>query len=228
MFLSNNFLLRNIIRISPGPIIRIMAKLLKTEENDIDSKDTTLTALSQSYLDIIKAIGEDPNREGLLKTPARAAKALQFFTHGYKETLKSVVNDAVFSVEDTQMVILKDVEIFSLCEHHLVPFFGKVSVGYLPNNKVLGLSKLARIIEIFSRRLQIQEQLTKQIADAIVEAIHPAGVGVVIEAKHMCMLMRGVEKVSSNAVTSMMLGEFRENSKTRDEFLTLISRSQKL
>ena len=201
---------------------------LTIEEDKIDSNDATLSALSQSYLDIIKSIGEDPSREGLLKTPARAAKAFQFFTHGYNESIQSVVNDAVFYVEDTQMVILKDVEIFSLCEHHLVPFFGKVSVGYLPNKKVLGLSKLARIIEIFSRRLQIQEQLTKQIADAIVEAIQPAGVGVVIEAKHLCMLMRGVEKVSSNALTSMMLGEFRENSKTRDEFLTLISRSQRL
>ena len=199
-----------------------------TDEDKLNSDEAALTALTQSYLNIIKTIGEDPNREGLLKTPARAAKAFQFFTHGYNESLQSVVNGAIFSVEDTQMVILKDIEIFSLCEHHLVPFFGKVSVGYLPNNKVLGLSKLARIVEIFSRRLQIQEQLTKQIADAVVEAIQPAGVGVVIEAKHMCMLMRGVEKVSSNALTSMMLGEFRENPKTRDEFLTLISRSQRL
>ncbi|KAI6645792.1 GTP cyclohydrolase 1-like [Oopsacas minuta] len=204
-----------------------MSRIFDVDEDNIESTDPTVTALTKSYLDIIKAVGEDPNREGLVKTPARAAKAFQFFTHGYSETVQTVVNDAIFSVDYDQMVILKDIEIFSLCEHHLVPFFGKVSVGYLPNKKVLGLSKLARIIEIFSRRLQIQEQLTKQIAEAIVEAIQPAGVGVVIEAKHMCMLMRGVEKVSSNALTSMMLGEFRENSKTRDEFLTLISRNQK-
>ena len=201
-----------------------MSHLLDPDEENVDSTDPIIPTLTQCYLDIIKAVGEDPNREGLIKTPARAARAFQFFTHGYKEDVQTVVNDAVFCVDYNQMVILKDIEIFSLCEHHLVPFFGKVSVGYLPKNKVLGLSKL----EIFSRRLQIQEQLTKQIADAIVEAIQPAGVGVVIEAKHMCMLMRGVEKVSSNALTSMMLGEFRENSKTRDEFLTLISRNQKM
>eukprot|EP00800_Vazella_pourtalesii_P008849 TRINITY_DN22716_c0_g1_i1.p1 TRINITY_DN22716_c0_g1~~TRINITY_DN22716_c0_g1_i1.p1 ORF type:complete len:206 (+),score=48.74 TRINITY_DN22716_c0_g1_i1:57-674(+) len=205
-----------------------MSHLLDPDEENVDSTDPVIPTLTQCYLDIIKAVGEDPNREGLIKTPARAARAFQFFTHGYKEDVQTVVNDAVFCVDYNQMVILKDIEIFSLCEHHLVPFFGKVSVGYLPKNKVLGLSKLARIVEIFSRRLQIQEQLTKQIADAIVEAIQPAGVGVVIEAKHMCMLMRGVEKVSSNALTSMMLGEFRENSKTRDEFLTLISRNQKM
>ena len=204
-------------------------KLLELEdlnEESASTEDPSLAALSQSYVDILKAIGEDPSREGLLKTPARAAKAFQFFTHGYNEDLKSAINGAIFSVDYNQMVIVKDIEIFSMCEHHLVPFFGKVSVGYLPDEKVLGLSKIARIVEIFSRRLQIQERLTKQIAEAIVDAIKPSGVGVVIEAKHMCMVMRGVEKIGSSTLTSMMLGEFRDNPKSREEFLTLISRDK--
>merc|ERR1719222_1052339 len=184
--------------------------------------ETVLPVVADSYRDIIKNIGEDPTREGLLDTPMRAAKAITFFTKGYQETVQEVVKNAVFSEPTDEMVVVKDIEMFSLCEHHLVPIIGHVSIGYLPRGKVLGLSKLARIVEMFSRRLQVQERLTREIANAVWEAVEPAGGGVVVEAGHMCMVMRGVQKINSKTVTSSMLGHFRDDPKTRQEFLTLV------
>lgn len=188
------------------------------------SKENKLEVISKCYEDILEAIGEDPKREGLQDTPMRAAKAIQFFVKGYSDSIDVAVNSAIFSENTDEMVVVKDIEMFSMCEHHLVPFYGKVSIGYLPNKKVIGLSKLARIVEIYSRRLQIQERLTKEIALAITEAVAPVGVGVVVEASHMCMVMRGVQKINSTAITSCMLGEFRDDPKTRNEFLTLVNK----
>ncbi|XP_078000898.1 GTP cyclohydrolase 1-like [Glandiceps talaboti] len=181
-----------------------------------------MPSMAESYRCLLKSIGEDPARQGLVKTPERAAKALMFFTKGYEEKMEDIINDAVFDEDHDEMVLVKDIEMFSMCEHHLVPFVGKVSIGYLPDKRVIGLSKLARIVEMFSRRLQVQERLTKQIAVALTEAISPTGVGVIIEASHMCMVMRGVQKLNSKTVTSCMLGNFREDPKTREEFLALI------
>jgi len=179
---------------------------------------------AKSYLSIIEGIGENPQREGLLKTPERAAKAMAFLTHGYQQDLNEVLNGAVFPSDNDQMVIVKDIELYSLCEHHMLPFIGKAHVAYLPKGKVIGLSKIARIVDMFARRLQIQEQLTTQIANAIHDVTDAAGVGVVIEAAHLCMMMRGVEKQNSETVTSMMTGAFRENYRTRNEFLKLIGK----
>ncbi|CAM4539217.1 unnamed protein product [Lepidochelys olivacea] len=181
-----------------------------------------LPALEDAYLSILQRLGENPARQGLLLTPRRAAKAMQFLTKGYQETIEDILNDAIFDEDHNEMVIIKDIDMFSLCEHHLVPFFGKVHIGYLPIKKVVGLSKLARIVEIFSRRLQVQERLTRQIALAITEALKPAGVAVIVEASHMCMVMRGVQKMNSKTITSTMLGVLREDPKAREEFLTLI------
>ncbi|EFO26952.1 GTP cyclohydrolase I [Loa loa] len=178
--------------------------------------------LCQAYETIIRHCGDDCRRPGLIKTPERAARAMLFFTKGYDDSLDDLINGAVFNEDHDDMVIVKDIEIFSLCEHHLVPFIGKAHIGYIPNKKVLGLSKIARIVEMFSRRLQVQERLTKQIATALTKAIQPFGVGVVIEASHMCMVMRGIQKINAVTITSSMIDVFREDAKTREEFLKLI------
>ena len=173
---------------------------------------------------LLEEIGEDPNREGLLKTPARVSKAWKFFSKGYNQDIKTIINDAIFKEDAKDMVIVRDIEFFSLCEHHLIPFFGRAHVGYIPNGKVIGLSKIPRIIDMFSRRLQVQERLTHQIADALNQVLTPKGVSVVMEGRHMCMQMRGVEKQNSFASTSAMSGQFRKSSETRSEFLSIINK----
>ncbi|CAF0754428.1 unnamed protein product [Brachionus calyciflorus] len=197
-------------------------KIFNGKEISENNKELQTKEISSAYLNIINSIGEDSSRQGLLKTPERAAKAILHFTKGYNETLQEVVKDAIFDENTDELVLVKDIEMFSLCEHHLVPFMGKVSVGYLPNKKVLGLSKIARIVEMYSRRLQVQERLTNQIADALQEILNPRGVAVIVEATHMCMVMRGVEKFNSKTVSSSMRGEFRTNPKTREEFFHLV------
>jgi GTP cyclohydrolase IA len=178
------------------------------------------------YTELITRLGEDPERDGLLKTPQRTAQAMSFLTKGYQEDADKILRGALFDVDYDEMVIVRDIEVFSLCEHHMLPFFGKVHVAYIPDGKVIGLSKIPRLVEVFARRLQVQERLTRQVADAIQEAIEPRGVGVVIEARHLCMMMRGVEKQHSSTVTSAMLGVFHEQN-TRAEFLSLVqSRGQ--
>jgi GTP cyclohydrolase I len=178
--------------------------------------------LARNYREILHSVGENPEREGLLDTPKRAAKAMQYLCHGYQQSLEQIVNGALFESDNDEMVIVRDIELYSLCEHHLLPFIGKAHVAYIPTGKVLGLSKIARIVDMYARRLQIQENLTRQIADAIAQVTDAAGVAVVIEAKHMCMMMRGVEKQNSVMSTSVMLGAFRESYNTRQEFLQLI------
>ena len=178
---------------------------------------------TDSYKQIIESTGEDTSRAGLVDTPKRAAKAFEFLTRGYHQTLEEVINDALFPSDASEMVIVKDIELYSLCEHHLLPFIGKCHVAYIPNGKVLGLSKVARIVDMFARRLQIQETLVTQIANTIEEVTEAQGVAVIIEAKHMCMMMRGVEKQNSLMKTSAMLGSFRDNQATRNEFLSLIN-----
>ncbi len=178
--------------------------------------------LEQLYAQLLDSIGEDRNREGLRATPKRAAKALQYLTHGYHQDLDEVINNALFESDIQEMVLVKDIELYSMCEHHLLPFIGKCHVAYMPQGRVLGLSKVARVVDVFARRLQIQEQLTKQIADTIMKYTDAAGVGVVIEAQHLCMMMRGVEKQNSVMKTSCLLGTFRDNAQTRAEFLSLL------
>ena len=178
--------------------------------------------MEDSYRKLIKAVGEDPKREGLKKSPQRAAEALRFFTSGYKQDIDKIVNKAIFKSDSSEMIIVKDIELYSLCEHHLLPFFGKCHVAYIPNGKIIGLSKIARIVDVFARRFQIQENLTSQIAKTLIKCIKAKGVGVVIEAKHLCMMMRGVEKQNSIMKTSCMLGSFRKDNATRAEFLSLI------
>ena len=175
---------------------------------------------------MITRLGEDVHREGLEKTPARVDQAMRYLTSGYNTKVSDIVNDALFGVAYDEMVIVKDIEFFSLCEHHMLPFYGKVHIAYLPKDKVIGLSKLPRIVDMFARRLQIQERLTQQIAECIQEVLEPRGVGIICEAQHFCMMMRGVEKQHSGTVTSAMLGDFRERKETRDEFLNLVSKSR--
>jgi GTP cyclohydrolase I len=183
--------------------------------------------LEEAVRTLIRGVGEDPAREGLQRTPHRVAQSMRFLTSGYRQDVDRVLNNALYSVAYDEMVIVKDIEIFSLCEHHLLPFFGRCHVAYIPTQKVIGLSKIPRLVDVFARRLQVQERLTTQIAETIMEKIKPLGVGVVIEAQHLCMIMRGVEKQNSVAVTSAMLGVFRDEIETREEFLSLVhSRSR--
>ncbi len=185
-------------------------------------------AIARLMGEVLSSLGEDPAREGLLQTPHRAEKALKFLTSGYQMDVNSVVNGALFTVKYDEMVIVKDIEFFSLCEHHLLPFYGKVDVAYLPRDRVIGLSKIPRIVDMFARRLQLQERMTQQIAQTIQDAIDPLGVGVIAHARHFCMMMRGVEKQHSGAITSAMLGAFRTHKETRDEFLSLVSHGSPL
>ena len=186
------------------------------------AQDLQDISTQELYREMLSRLGEDPNRDGLLRTPERIEKSLQFLTKGYEEDARKILRGALFNVDYDEMVIVKDVEVFSLCEHHMLPFFGKVHVAYIPKGKVIGLSKIPRLVEVFARRLQVQERLTRQIAEAIEDAIHPQGVGVVVEARHLCMMMRGIEKQHSSTVTSTMLGAFRNEQQTRNEFLSLV------
>jgi GTP cyclohydrolase I len=184
--------------------------------------DKTLDVVANAYRELLEAIGEDPQRQGLAKTPVRAARALEFITQGYRQNLDEIVNEAIFDSEASEIVLVKDIELYSLCEHHLLPFIGRAHVAYIPNGKVIGLSKVARIVDLFARRLQIQENLTTQIAESLMDALHPSGVAVVVEAKHLCMMMRGVEKQNSIMKTSCLLGCFKDDARTRSEFLSLL------
>jgi len=200
--------------------------LYDNQDNNATTSDTNMTNkfsdLASNYQQIIAGVGEDPDREGLQDTPMRAAKAMQFLTHGYQQRLETLVNNAVFESTMDEMVVVKDIELYSMCEHHLLPFIGKCHIAYMPQGKVLGLSKFARIVDMYARRFQIQENLTRQIAEAVESVTGAKGVAVVVEAKHMCMMMRGVEKQNSSMTTSVMLGQFRKSQATRSEFLTFI------
>ena len=193
--------------------------------NDTE-KESQADPLEQVIHRMLRELGEDPGRDGLIRTPGRVARSLRFLTSGYRQELDKVLNGALFPVAYDEMVIVKDIEVFSLCEHHLLPFFGRCHVAYIPNRRVIGLSKIPRVVDVFAKRLQIQERLTMQIAEALMERIKPQGVGVIIEAKHLCMIMRGVEKQTSVAVTSHMLGLFRDCELTRAEFLRLVRERQ--
>ena len=182
-----------------------------------------LAEMERVFGDLLDAVGEDRERQGLLKTPGRAARSFEFLTQGYRQSVDEVVNGAIFDSDASEIVMVQDIELYSMCEHHLLPFIGKAHVAFIPQGKVIGLSKVARIVDVFARRLQIQEQLTHQVADALMQALHPAGVAVVIEAKHLCMMMRGVQKQNSIMKTSCLLGTFKEDARTRSEFLALLS-----
>lgn len=201
--------------------------LILRELEDQPSRDEEADPISSHIRATLEMLGEDPTRDGLKNTPLRVAKAMRQLTRGYHQDPHKVLQSALFDCTYDEMVIVKDIEMFSLCEHHMLPFYGKVHVAYIPRTKVIGLSKTARMVDIFARRLQIQERLTQQVAETIQQAIRPAGVGVICEAQHLCMMMRGVEKQHSSTITSAMMGEFRENRKTREEFLSLISHSRR-
>ncbi len=194
---------------------------LKTNGHGHKPPTLATATIEQIYAELLARLGEDPARDGLLSTPRRMAKSMAFLTQGYNQSIEEVLHGALFDVDYDEMVMVKDIEFYSMCEHHLLPFFGKVHIAYVPNGKVVGLSKLPRIVDVFARRLQVQERLTQQIAEAIEQAIHPQGVGVVIEAQHLCMMMRGVQKQSSLTATSALTGVFKENIHTRGEFLSL-------
>lgn len=200
---------------------------MKTDRTEVEfaGSETAAEEIAGLYGRILALLGEDPERDGLQGTPKRVAHALRFLTSGYRQNLDKVINAAYFSVAYDEMIIVKDIEVFSLCEHHLLPFFGKCHIAYIPDKKVVGLSKLPRLVNFYARRLQLQERLSSQIAQAIWEKLEPQGVGVIVEARHLCMLMRGVEKQHSTAVTSAMLGSFRDNPQTRQEFLALVRKN---
>jgi GTP cyclohydrolase I len=206
--------------------LRTQNTQLETDERftgDVNRlNDGQLDVMSHAYRELLEAIGEDPSRQGLLKTPERAALALEFLTQGYRQNVEEIVNSAIFDSEASEIVLVKDIELYSMCEHHLLPFIGRAHVAYIPNGKVIGLSKVARIVDIFARRLQIQENLTTQIAESLMDCLGPGGVAVVVEAKHLCMMMRGVEKQNSVMKTSCLLGCFKDDARTRSEFLSLL------
>ena len=193
---------------------------LARESNRLGEKD--LDRIADAYRELLQSVGEDIDREGLQRTPDRAARALEFLTQGYRQNLDQIINGAVFESRASEIILVKDIELYSLCEHHLLPFIGRAHVAYLPNGKVIGLSKVARIVDVFARRLQIQENLTTQIAESLMRCLEPSGVAVVVEAKHLCMMMRGVEKQNSVMKTSCLLGTFKEDARTRSEFLSLL------
>jgi GTP cyclohydrolase I len=190
----------------------------------LDSISLEAASTQELYRELLRRMGEDPDRDGLVRTPERMEKSMAFLTKGYAMDVTAVLHDALFDVDYDEMVIVKDIEFFSQCEHHLLPFFGKAHIAYVPNGKVIGLSKIPRLVDVFSRRLQVQERLTKQVSEAIQEAINPQGVAVILEAQHLCMMMRGVEKQHSSTVTSAMLGVFKDQTQTRNEFLSLVRR----
>jgi GTP cyclohydrolase I len=206
---------------------------LRTHNSEIETEDRLaryaeplpagkLGKLTKAYRDLLDAIGEDTTREGLVRTPARAARAMEFLTQGYRQSVEEIVNHAIFASDASEIILVKDIELYSLCEHHLLPFIGRAHVAYIPNGKVIGLSKVARIVDVFARRLQIQENLTTQIAESLMDCLEPNGVAVVVEAKHLCMMMRGVEKQNSIMKTSCLLGSFKDDARTRSEFLSLL------
>jgi GTP cyclohydrolase I len=197
-----------------------LAEPLTRETNRLPEKD--LGRIAKAYRELLQGIGEDLDREGLRRTPDRATRALEFLTQGYRQDLDEIINDAVFESEASEIILVKDIELYSMCEHHLLPFIGRAHVAYIPNGRVIGLSKVARIVDVFARRLQIQENLTTQIAESLMNCLEPSGVAVVVEAKHLCMMMRGVEKQNSVMKTSCLLGVFKDDARTRSEFLALL------